>query len=388
MNKHNFRIIEGGLKTKETADRTFISAFITNTRLMGVVAMGVHWHIGSTADAENLHQFFYFDVSEFGVDNYRSVWGNDEEQIALIHQTFIGSLGGENISITEREALGLFTKYYRKNRERNHSLPKGKSEYDYLIQRPVELNKEEAKVLFEKSCAPLKTHFELINYFLMRYFEKDPEGMSYLFPGLSEVSKDEKTPYYSMHKNTIEEKSGGYACHSLIESNGKYTLFNTFFSVEDLKITDFQIGTPLKISLEEAAMMLTHSEYITVFKITETPEEFEKRQIDFNHPIMITEHLQGRVYLAFNSNNNHVNTTHFKLNDDVFGVCYVTDFGELLLSSYNRNSIEKFEMEILTGSIGNMLMPIAKYEFQDPVLFDFVHSQFKNFDDFVLSIQK
>ena len=45
-------------------------------------------------------------------------------------------------------------------------------------------------------------------------------------------------------------------------------------------------------------------------------------------------------------------------------------------------------MEILTGSIGNMLMPIAKYEFQDPVLFDFVHSQFKNFDDFVLSIQK
>ena len=114
MNKHNFRIIEGGLKTKETADRTFISAFITNTRLMGVVAMGVHWHIGSTADAENLHQFFYFDVSEFGVDNYRSVWGNDEEQIALIHQTFIGSLGGENISITEREALGLFTKYYRK----------------------------------------------------------------------------------------------------------------------------------------------------------------------------------------------------------------------------------------------------------------------------------
>ena len=135
-------------------------------------------------------------------------------------------------------------------------------------------------------------------------------------------------------------------------------------------------------------MMLTRSEYITVFKITETPEEFEKRQIDFNHPIMITEHLQGRVYLAFNSNNNHVNTTHFKLNDDVFGVCYVTDFGELLLSSYNRNSIEKFEMEILTGSIGNMLMPIAKYEFQDPVLFDFVHSQFKNFDDFVLSIQK
>ena len=81
--------------------------------------------------------------------------------------------------------------------------------------------------------------FRSINYFLMCYFEKDPEGMSYLFPGLSEVSKDEKTPYYSMHKNTIEEKSGGYACHSLIESNGKYTLFNTFFSVEDLKITDF-----------------------------------------------------------------------------------------------------------------------------------------------------
>lgn len=387
-NKQHFKIIEGGLKSKEDANRTFLSAFITNTRLMGVVAMGIDWQINNHPEADTLHQFFYFDVSEFGLDNYRSVWGNNEEKIAIIHQTFIGSLGGVNVSITEREALGLFTKYYRKNRERNHTLPPGKEEYDYLAKRPVELDEIESRELFEKSCADISSPPELINYFLMRYFEKDPEGMEYLSRGNFPIYKDEIKPYYSMHKNTIEEKENGYACHSLIESSGKYVLFNTFFEIDDLKVTNFMVGNPMQISLKEAAMMLTRSEYITVFDIIVTPDEFKEMKIDFEHPIMVTEHLHGRMYLAFNSNNNHVNTSNFKLNDDVFGVCYVTDYGELILGSYNKFSIEKFEMEILTSSIGHTLMPISKYEFHDPVLFDFVHSQFERFDDFVGFVQK
>ena len=47
--------------------------------------------------------------------------------------------------------------------------------------------------------------------------------------------------------------------------------YNTFFSVEDLKITDFQIGTPLKIFLEGAAMMLTHSCEVGSSDSTESP---------------------------------------------------------------------------------------------------------------------
>lgn len=388
MKKSNFKIIEGGLKTRENANRTFVSAFITNTRLMGVVAMGIHWQIDNHPDADNLHQFFYFDVSEFGLDNYRSVWGNDEEKISLLYQTFIGSLGGENISVTEREALGLFTKYYKKNRERNHTLPNGKIEYDYMIKRPVILSDDESQELFEKSCAKIRTPFELVNYFLMRFFEKDPAGMKYLAEDSFKIPNNENTPYYAMHKNTITETASGYFCNSLIENEGTYTLFNTFFTINELRVSTFNVETPMQVSLEEAAMILSRSEYVTVFEITEESEEFSGRTISFNHPIMITEHLHGIVYLAFNDNNNHVNTAHFKLYNDVFGVCYVTDCGELIISSYNKNSIEKFEMEILTGNIGKVLMPISKYEFQTPVLFDFVHSQYRLFDDFVESMQK
>ena len=49
----NLRLIEGGLLTKEQAEKEFVSAFATDTRLMGATAMGIYVTVMLHGDAED-----------------------------------------------------------------------------------------------------------------------------------------------------------------------------------------------------------------------------------------------------------------------------------------------------------------------------------------------
>ena len=100
MTKPTLRLIAGGLVEKEKAEKQFVSATITDTRLMGATAMYIHWQLLSCPDAENLHQFFYFDDEEFGFETYRSVWGEDEEEVLIMEQALMGGLGGKKKELT------------------------------------------------------------------------------------------------------------------------------------------------------------------------------------------------------------------------------------------------------------------------------------------------
>ena len=75
------KIIEGGIKPKELCEKKFASAYITDTRLMGALGMHVHWNVVDSADAADLHQFFYFDVEEYGFETYKSLWVNERSSI-------------------------------------------------------------------------------------------------------------------------------------------------------------------------------------------------------------------------------------------------------------------------------------------------------------------
>ena len=45
-NKYNFQVLRGGLsETAFTSSRQFVSAYITDTRLMGVVGIYIHWYL-------------------------------------------------------------------------------------------------------------------------------------------------------------------------------------------------------------------------------------------------------------------------------------------------------------------------------------------------------
>ena len=68
MNRPKFTVIQGGLAAANRKN-TFVSAYVTDTRLMGVLAVYAHWQVEVPASGDRLpdiHQFFYIDCEEAG----------------------------------------------------------------------------------------------------------------------------------------------------------------------------------------------------------------------------------------------------------------------------------------------------------------------------------
>lgn len=393
MAEPKLRLIMGGLVEKEKAEKQFVSATITDTRLMGATAMYVHWRLLSCPDAENLHQFFYFDDEEFGFETYRSVWGEDEEEVLAMEQALMGGLGGKKKDLTQKQALHLVCKYAAWNIKHALPLPEGESEYSFILNDPPALSTAERESLFAKICTPLKSDYHAINYYLMRCFGRDEEGAGFLYkkdssaPGSDDVDLLGWVPNKvagTFCRNTIDEAEDmSYLCESLVETDKKYMIVITRLRVEDLKITDCRLVSTMEISPAEAAMMLSRPEYVSVYEIIVDPEEFDEKSWDLSISTMVTIHDNGRLFLSFNTNNNHVNKQVFRLSDDVYGLYFVTDYGQLILSASTLKNIQSMENKILKSPLGHILIAGSKFEFKEPVLYEFIQSDFDDFDEFV-----
>ena len=58
-----FQILRGGLaESAATSRKEFVSAYITDTRLMGVVGLVVHWQLPENLSKDHFFQFFYMDA--------------------------------------------------------------------------------------------------------------------------------------------------------------------------------------------------------------------------------------------------------------------------------------------------------------------------------------
>ena len=108
MEKNQFTVLRGGLlDSAATSRKEFVSAYITNTRLMGVLGMYMHFKLPDNLVQRDLHQFFYFDAEEYGFETYHSVLGENRTRIFEIESSLIGGLGGRKIPITEEQARCL-----------------------------------------------------------------------------------------------------------------------------------------------------------------------------------------------------------------------------------------------------------------------------------------
>lgn len=384
--KIKFKLIEGGLPEKEHAEKEFVSAFVTDTRLMGQVAMGIHWKILDHPDAEDLYQFFSFDAEECGLDNYKSVWDGDVSALDYIRQTMIGPLGGEDIIISEKEARALFTYFYAMNKQRGFNFREGIHEFRFLIDNPVYLEKEESDALLGKMCTEITTDYQLVNYYIMRMVAKDYRAAAYL----SAVPVDENLfsdlPLVTLLKNTIHSSEDGYVSHSLVEYDGVYKILLTEIKTSNRKVLSCTRSTGLDVTYKEAALMMARPEFLTVYKILTGPEEFEEKPMVFKYNTMITEHDNGRMYMAFNKSNDHVNSREFIISGDIFGLYFITYSGEFIVAAPGKASIIQMERDLLHSDIGAFLFPVGKFEFQEPVLLQFANSGLSEFEDFLEAI--
>lgn len=385
LNKSELKLIKGGLcDSPASRSISFISAYVTDTRLMGVIYMYAHWII----DDEDLHQFFYFDCEEHGFERYKSVKGNDMAQIVMVEQSFAGGLGGRQIDITEKQTRAMLQKYVDFNNSHNIKLPPDAAEYEFVTEKRIDFTDDEKQELMKKECTAITSDYQTANYFLMRCFGHDYEAARFLAEDNVDVTLYDDCNAAALYRNVIDEISEGrYMCESLIDSGERYTLLVSEVHVENFRVTHFEKCSGFKVSSAEAAMMLARPEFVTVYDILTSPEIFDMGMMELSLNSMVTSHENGRFYMIFNKNNEHVNKRVFKMSEDVYGIYYVTAFGQLIAAAYSIENIHSLERDLRRSDLSKYLALVSKYEFKEPILYDFVQSDFEDFEDFLDYIQ-
>lgn len=390
--ERKFKVIRGGMDSPLHSSKQFISAYVTDTRLMGVTGLYIHWGIEDESLSSDFHQFFYFDAEEYGFETYKSIMGNDIEEISVIESALLGGLGGKKVKLTEKEACYLVQEYARANFRLAISLPKGREEYDFILQKDITLSAKEKSTLMKKMCDPIHSENQLINYFLMRCFGRDLEAAAFLTDGTASLEAYSSYPISTLCKNTIDVcdgEAGTYLCESLIESGSNYRIVISEVALDGLTITSLTKRSDFKVTAAEAAMMLSRPEFITVYDLATDNDEFiDGCLAEITTNAMMTVHENGRLFLAFNKNNAHVDQAVFRLNEDVYGMFYISDFGQMIIASYQVSSIQSLELDLRKSNLRNYLNMTSKYEFKEPVLYEFIQSDFDDFEDFLEFIRE
>jgi hypothetical protein len=388
LKKSDLKVIVGGLSAPSPVqDRRFLSAFVTNTRLMGVVGLYINWELETRDGFTSMHQYYYYDAEEYGFETYKSIYGNNVTELAIVEQTLIGGLGGSKVDLLEEEACLLVQLFAEANRTFSLDLPGKKEEYDFILKKELDNREALTQVVMDKMCGPLESGYQVINYFLMRCFSRDFTAAEYLSCGGFELDLFPEYAPSTLCKNSIKRlRQGGgnrFSCESLVEENGKYDLLFTELEISDLQIEEYKRTATLSISPQEAGMLLARPEFVTLYEIVFDPVNFDDLMVEATERAMVTIHPNGKLYLAFNKNNDHVHKREYRLNDDVYGIYYVSDFGQMIVASYSRQGIRSIEEGLKKSPLHNYLLETNRFEFKEPVLYEFVNSDFDDFEDFV-----
>ena len=393
MSKASFTVIKGGGDSIITPwGSRFFSAYVTDTRLMGVLALSIHWKIDEMDGNTDYYQFFYFDAEEYGLETYQSLLGDDEIALSNIEQGLIGGLGAERIEVSEREARYLVQSFVSAGKRLQTPLPEPKNEFQFLLSEPITLSPKETQILIGKICTPLLSDHHLIHYFIMRCMARDEDGASYLSDQKVKINDIALSKPSTLCRNSIdlyhdEQGNLSYLCESLVELDGKYSIVVLELTTREMKITSCVRRSSFRVTAAEAAMLLNRPEYVTLYEILTDPEDFDVEFLPLTTGSMQTAHDNGRLFLEFNKNNDHVNRKVFRLNEDIHGLYYVSDFGQLILAAYGIDEIHSMEKSLEKSPVNLSLLATAKYEFKEPVLYEFIQSDFDDFAEFLESLK-
>ena len=396
MTKPKLTVIEGGLAASiDKRPKYFLSAYVTDTRLMGVLAVHACWKIPYGDELSYFHQFFYIDCEEMGLETYKSFLDSDPSEIEMAEQALVGGLGASKIEISERQLMGLLTEYRLFNENHKLPLPEKYEEYRFLIEPETILTPEESHILMKLICGEIRSDYQTINYFLMRCFGRDYTGAAYLSEGKFPLDLYDNYRQATFCKNVIDKDASyvdgatAYMCESLIEMNNCYETVISRVVVRGLKIVDFEHCSGFAVSSAEAAMMLSKPEFVTVYEVLLSEQDMDENigELTITLNTVMSVHDNGRLFMAFKPSNSHVDSRIFRLSNDVRGIYFLTDYSQLIMAAYSLIEIQTLERKLAACPLAPFLMATAKYEFKEPVLFEFINSDFEDFEDFLEAIK-
>ena len=151
-----------------------------------------------------------------------------------------------------------------------------------------------------------------------------------------------------------------------------------------LKLSDIK---PEDVEAAPFDRIMARSEFVTVYEVLGETTEFNRNATPLTKRSVVTEHDNGKLYMVFHTDNSHVNKKIYRLNEDVSGIYYMTNGRQLIAAAYTLEEIQKLELDLGSAPVGHSLLPVSRYEFQEPVLYEFVNSGFDDFEEFVDTIK-
>ena len=387
------KVIKGG-KDRGPSDYVYAGGRITDTRLMGVLGLHLHWKIASPGEPQHLHQFIYYDIEEIGIDSVKVYDFDDEASALLAEKASFGGLGAKMVPVSEKEARYLVHSFVEGTKKKAQPLPETAESLSFILEDVPEMSEEELRTLNSKICVDIKTDQGVVNYYLMRVFGKDFEGADLLKKdgAPKEAFEDVSLPAHATFlRNSIEsfaDESGRvtYLAESLTESGNSYHITVSELEIEDRKVKSVKKRSHMIISTSEASLLLNTEEYVSVFEIETDMDYFDMCFAGFAVGTTKTEHDTGEMFMEFQTDNSHAERSFFRLSDDVFAIYYSTDFGQLIVGSYSPGDIIMAEAK-LAGFFEKELRCTGRYHFAQSVIYEFALSGFDDFEAFISSIE-
>jgi len=385
MNKSDLKVIRGGALGRPLPEHKFVDAYVTNTRLMGVLVIYLKWRLsGALAEAKRsriLHQFFYIETTEEGIESYRGIYGDDEYELRDAEQFMLGGLGAEKVMLSMNEAAWLVQEFAKMNAAFGRPLPDETRDYAFVLERETSIEEEREDRLFRLLCGRIDNDNQLINYYLMRYFAGDFYPVDKLSARPIPHDLAEGMESSTLCLNEIRAERGGvgeksYVCESVVEGDAGHRILVSEITLSGGKgagrrVAGLEIHANFAISDAEAAMKLARPEYVTVYEIAGSVDhvldELDERYLGALQNL--TE--GGKLYVSFKDDNRHVSSPVYRLNDDVKEILYVTVEDQLVVGAYTLPAIRTLENKLMMSSFARQLIEVAKYEFKEQILYDY-----------------
>lgn len=436
-----FKIVSGGLsKDIQIQNPCFISSYVTDTRLMGVVAVFARWDVVFNETPHELFQFFRFDYEEYGFEAYdyflvpkNKVPLNEEDKVSPVKQfqdAHIDVLGGNHISINEKALKHLLHNFVSYNNDHGIPLPPQERTYQFILDSSMPLSPKEEQELSYKMCTPVLNEYQVINYFLMRIVGKDFSGARLLtkHPIRMDIFYDHKAGI--LLRNSIDEETvphnnsnsvyyakdenkdfstfttrKSYVCNSLITYDNKYFVLISHIVLEGLRVVKAEKISSTKISDREAAIIQREREFVSFYEMKEFDDEdnskgkddageeffnlietlLEEPYIFFDGIKPYTYHLHeaGRLYMVFNRDNRHVAEKVYCLGGDVRFNFIITELGDIILSSASKEILEQINCEFVHSTLGKYFNISDNFEFLTSVTGLFLDGEIYDFKEFI-----
>lgn len=397
----NFKVVKTDKNIPENPYDNFdiTAILITDTRLMGVVAVRVVWE-SKIDDQDYAVELFHLDFSEYGIDGHEQFfYPNSDKKTKLLDDVydeevrawshFAGSLGGKTKVISKetfagllKDALSIGNKYYDRHDNDVRKFFKDTSGLAELIIKSININSDNYSL---SDILPNKlSKQEVANYFLMRLCDLDFKAcaaistfshtalessapykdtlMTLVKNNLSFINRQKYISYYNYEAIITKDNDSKDSLISPADIPGISSASDSYFikgkiglkKGENRKypfVEFFEINLKQRLSYFELAHKLKAPEYISVAPIPDRvmgdydPEQVIK-QISENvsalkKGIDISVVPNGILIMLYNTNNKHVDSDRYHIEGDVFGAVLVTFSREItIISNFEENARE------------------------------------------------